>query len=149
MTSLPDLPINRHMTYGDMRRAITGLPVTVASALLPDGMYGAYDDGMQAILIDRRLTYTGKRCTLVHELVHWWYGDCLCDMRSRAISECRTRRQTALLLIDRAEYATLERMYEGDVWHIAGSLNVTRGVLLDYRKTLNDITLNQEERKQQ
>ena len=36
-TSLPDLPINRRMTYGAMRRAIIGLPVTVSSAILPDG----------------------------------------------------------------------------------------------------------------
>lgn len=28
-TSLPDLPIDRRMTYGAMRRAIIGLPVTV------------------------------------------------------------------------------------------------------------------------
>lgn len=27
-TSLPDLPIDRRMTYGAMRRAIIGLPVT-------------------------------------------------------------------------------------------------------------------------
>lgn len=34
-TSLPDLPIDRRMTYGAMRRAIVGLPVTVSSAILP------------------------------------------------------------------------------------------------------------------
>ncbi len=31
-TSLPDLPIDRRMTYGAMRRAIVGLPVTISSA---------------------------------------------------------------------------------------------------------------------
>lgn len=40
-TSLPDLPIDRRMTYGAMRRAIVGLPVTVSSAILPDGLCGA------------------------------------------------------------------------------------------------------------
>lgn len=39
-TSLPDLPIDRRMTYGAMRRAIVGLPVTVSSAILPDGLWG-------------------------------------------------------------------------------------------------------------
>lgn len=130
------------MTYGDMRRAIVNLPVTVASAILPDGLYGTYDAKLQAILIDRRLTYTGKRCTLVHELVHWWHGDYSCDTRSRVKTECRTRRQTALILIDQDECATLERMYDGDLWHMASGLNVTRDVLLDYRKTLTVVTLS-------
>lgn len=130
------------MTYGDMRRAIVNLPVTVASAILPDGLYGAYDARLQAILIDRRLTYAGRRRTLVHELVHWWYGDCSCDMRSRAKSECRARRQTALLLVDPAECATLECMYDGYLWHMASGLNVTKDVLLDCRKTLTNVTLS-------
>lgn len=43
-TSLPDLPIDRRMTYGAMRRAIIGLPVTVSSAILPDGLWGCYDE---------------------------------------------------------------------------------------------------------
>ena len=124
------------MTYGDMRRAIVGLPVAVSSALLPEGWQGAYCDEDKVILIDRRLTYSGKRCTLVHELVHWWYGDHACDPSSRAKSECRTRRQTALLLVDPIECGTLERMYEGNRWRMAGGMNITTDVLLDYRKTL-------------
>lgn len=59
-TSLPDLPIDRRMTYGAMRRAIVGLPVTVSSAILPDGLWGCYDDENRVILIDRRLTYAAK-----------------------------------------------------------------------------------------
>ena len=49
-TSLPDLPIDRRMTYGAMRRAIIGLPVTVSSALLPDGLWGCYDASNSVIL---------------------------------------------------------------------------------------------------
>lgn len=64
-TSLPDLPIDRRMTYGAMRRAIIGLPVTVSSAILPDGLWGCYDASNSVILIDRRLTYTAKRCVLM------------------------------------------------------------------------------------
>ena len=74
-TSLPDLPIDRRMTYGAMRRAIIGLPVTVSSAILPDGLWGCYDASNSVILIDRRLTYTAKRCVLTHELLHWKHGD--------------------------------------------------------------------------
>lgn len=51
-TSLPDLPIDRRMTYGAMRRAIIGLPVTVSSAILPDGLWGCYDGENHVILID-------------------------------------------------------------------------------------------------
>ncbi|NMN02818.1 ImmA/IrrE family metallo-endopeptidase [Bifidobacterium panos] len=125
------------MTYGDMRRAITGMPVTVASALLPDGMCGAYDNETRVILIDRRLTYASKRCTLMHEMIHWWHGDSSCNPHSRAKNEYRTRHQTALLLIDPIEYATLERMYEGDAWHMAAELGVTVQVIRDYQDTLS------------
>lgn len=81
-TSLPDLPISRDMTYGAMRRAIVGLPVTVSSAILPNGLWGCYDNETRVILIDRRLTYTAKRCTLVHELLHWKHGDTGCSKQS-------------------------------------------------------------------
>lgn len=134
-TSLPDLPIDRRMTYGAMRRAIIGLPVTASSAILPDGLWGCYDATTGVILIDRRLTYTAKRCTLVHELLHWKYGDDGCS-NDRSRQERRTRTQTALLLIDPIELAALERMYDDDLWSIAEELNVTTQVLEDYRRTI-------------
>ncbi|UIY46309.1 ImmA/IrrE family metallo-endopeptidase [Bifidobacterium pseudocatenulatum] len=133
-TSLPDLPIDRRMTYGAMRRAIVGLPVTVSSALLPDGLWGCYDAATEVILIDRRLTYTAKRCTLVHELLHWQHGDTGCA-NDHSKQERRARRETASLLIDPVELALLERMYD-DPWSIADELNVTIQVLTDYRQIL-------------
>lgn len=135
-TSLPDLPIDRRMTYGAMRRAIIGLPVTVSSAILPDGLWGCYDAENHVILIDRRLTYTAKRCTLVHELLHWRHGDTGCSNNSSKL-ERRARRQTARLLIDPTELALSERMYDDDLWSIADELNVTTQVLTDYRAMLN------------
>lgn len=133
-TSLPDLPIDRRMTYGAMRRAIIGLPVTVSSAILPDGLWGCYDAPNSVILIDRRLTYTAKRCVLTHELLHWKHGDDGCaNDRSKQERRCRT--QTALLLVNPAELALLERMYEYE-WQIADELNVTTQVLEDYRRTI-------------
>lgn len=133
-TSLPDLPIDRRMTYGAMRRAITGLPVTVSSAILPDGLWGCYDDETHVILIDRRLTYTAKRCVLTHELLHWQHGDAGCS-NDRSKRERRCRTQTALLLVDPVELALLERMYEHES-QIADELNVTTQVLEDYRRTI-------------
>ena len=61
------------------------------------------------ILIDRRLTYTAKRCVLTHELLHWKHP---------------------------TELALLERMYEYE-WQIADELNITTQVLEDYRSTLD------------
>ena len=134
-TSQPDLPINRNMTYGDMRRAIIHLPVTVSSAILPNGLWGCYDASNSVILIDRRLTYTAKRCVLTHELLHWKHGDTGCS-NDCSRQERRTRTQTALLLIDPIELAALERMYDDDLWSIADELNVTMQVLEDFRHTL-------------
>lgn len=133
-TSLPDLPISRDMTYGAMRRAIIGLPVTVSSALLPDGLWGCYDAATEVILIDRRLTYTAKKCVLTHELLHWKHGDDGCaNDRSKQERRCRT--QTALLLVDQVELALLERMYEYE-WQIADELGITTQVLEDYRQVM-------------
>ena len=108
----------------------------MSSVILPDGLWGCYDASNSVILIDRRLTYTAKRCVLTHELLHWKHGD---DGRAndRSRQERRTRTQTALLLIDPIELAALERMYDDDLWSIAEELNVTTQVLTDYRAMLN------------
>lgn len=136
-TSLPDLPIDRRMTYGAMRRAIIGLPVTVSSAILPDGLWGCYDAENHVILIDRRLTYAAKRCTLVHELLHWRHGDTGCSNDSSKL-ERRARRETALTLIDPLRYGMLEQMYEGNSWNIAQELEVTQQVLGDFRLAMSE-----------
>ena len=134
-TSLPDLPIDRRMTYGAMRRAVAGLPVTVSSAILPDGLWGCYDGENNVILIDRRLTYAAKRCTLVHELLHWRHGDTGCSNDSSKL-ERRARRETALTLIDPLRYGMLEQMYEGNSWNISQELEVTQQVLGDFRQVM-------------
>lgn len=136
--SQPELPICGRMTYGAMRRATANLPVTVSSAILPRGLWGCYDAATNVILIDRRLTYTAKRCTLVHELVHWQNSDSGCS-QSQSKCERRTRRQTALLLVNPIELATLECAYGCDnLWQIADELNVTVQVLEDYRELLSN-----------
>lgn len=117
-----------------LHQSMTGLSVTVSSAILPDGLWGCYDASNSVILIDRRLTYTAKRCVLTHELLHWKHGDDGCaNDRSKQERRCRT--QTALLLVNPAELALLERMYEYE-WQIADELNVTTQVSEDYRRTI-------------
>jgi Zn-dependent peptidase ImmA (M78 family) len=120
-----------------MRRAIIGLPVAVSSAILPDGLWGCYDDENRVILIDRRLTYAAKRCTLVHELLHWRHGDTGCSNDSSKL-ERRARRETALTLIDPLRYGMLEQMYEGNSWNISQELEVTQQVLGDFRLAMSE-----------
>lgn len=71
---------------------------------------------------------------LTHELLHWKHGDDGCANDSSK-QERRTRTQTALTLVNPAELALLERMYEYE-WQIADELNVTTQVLEDYRRTI-------------
>ena len=85
------------------------------------------------IVIDRSMTYTRKRCTLVHELVHRMYGDVGCGYRER-----RCRMTTARLLIDEDDYRKAEAMYDGDPWLMAEELNVTPQVVRDYQEWLHD-----------
>lgn len=120
-----------------MRLYETAPELTVASALLPGDLNGVYDSVNDVILIDRRMTYTRKRCTLVHELVHRHYGDAGHGRESR----CRAR--TACQLIDMDEYARVEAIYDGDPWHIAEELNVTVQIVLDYRQWLHDTAENE------
>ena len=90
------------------------------------------------MLIDRRITYTRKRCALVHELVHSRHGDDASNGCNGGKLEQRCRRETAILLIDPAEYALAERMYDSNPYQIAAELNVTVQVIEDYKNWLHD-----------
>lgn len=126
-------PLNwAHTLYGPMRLALYRLvpELTILSApRLPGNRMGVYDDARKTILIDRRLTYTQKRCALVHELVHWSHGDNRCGLNER-----RTRLETARLLVDEEAYRKAETMYDTDIWQIAGDLNVTMQVIRDWQE---------------
>ena len=102
------------MTYGQMRRYADTLNVTIGSALLPEGMTGFYDEATRTILIDRQLIYCQKCCTLVHELIHWQHADTTRAGVYGSRLENRTRRETALKLVNPLEYQTAEAMYEGE-----------------------------------
>ena len=53
-----------------------------------------------------------------------------------AKAERRTRRETALWLVNPTEYASAERLYEGDSYLIACELGVTVQVVEDYKSLL-------------
>ncbi|WP_150382388.1 ImmA/IrrE family metallo-endopeptidase [Bifidobacterium rousetti] len=130
----PILPVSARLNYGPMRMLLYEVApgLTVGSAILAGDLHGVYDLLHDTIVIDRSMTYTRKRCTLVHELVHRAYGD-YGHQRER-----RCRIVTARLLIDEQEYARAEAMYEGDPWLMADELNVTVQVVLDYREWLHE-----------
>lgn len=132
---VPDL---HGVTYGAMRWIAADLGVTVSSALLPHGITGLYRESDQRIVIDRSMTYRQKRCTLAHELMHWKHGDVSCSIGCSCRNEHRARMATAIALIDVDEYATVERMYEGQFCLIADALDVTHQVLSDWQSLLND-----------
>ena len=125
------------MTYGQMRHYADTLNVTIGSALLPAGMTGFYDEASRTILIDRQLIYCQKRCTLVHELIHWQHADATRNGIYGARLERRTRRETALKLVNPLEYQTAEAMYEGDPYQIACELDVTIQIIQDYQRILD------------
>ncbi|MDY4677620.1 MAG: hypothetical protein SO360_01970 [Bifidobacterium tsurumiense] len=131
--------LSPHMTYGQMRRIVDQeQSLTVESALLPNGMMGVFDSKSSTILIDRGMTYRQKRCTLIHELVHWTHLDDSCGGLAALKGERRARRETALWLIDPDAYAAAEAMYGGLPQCIANELDVTLAVVRDFQETLRD-----------
>lgn len=134
------LPLSPRMSYGQMRMILYQVApdLHVASARLPGKLDGVYCLSTNTVLIDRRITYTRKRCALVHELVHWQHGDDTSNGCRGGKLEQRCRHETAILLINPAEYALAERMYDGNPYQIAAELNVTIQIIQDYRQWLHD-----------
>lgn len=133
---VPELKIAPHMSYGQLRRYADSLGVEVCSRNLHGDYEGFYHAATGMIIVDRAMTYTQKRCTLTHELVHWSHGDDTCNGIMGARMERRTRRETASILLNPAEYASAESVYEGDTALMAAQLDVTEQVIDDYQKTV-------------
>lgn len=133
-------PISPRMSYGQIRMALYQVApdLHVASTRLPGKLDGIYCLTTNTVLIDRRITYTRKRCALVHELVHWQHGDDTTHGCIGGKNERRCRHETARLLINPAEYALAERMYDGNPYQMAAELNVTVQVIEDYKNWLHD-----------
>ena len=134
------LPLSPRMSYGQMRMALYQVApdLHVASARLPGKLDGVYCLSTNTVLIDRHITYPRHRCALVQELVHWRHGDDTTHGCLGGKNERRCRRETAMLLINSAEYALAERMYDGNPYQRAAELNVTVQVVEDYKDWLHD-----------
>ena len=132
------LSIRPNMTYGELRNYAAQLGVTVFSDHLPKGVNGIYDDECQTIVIDRDVTYRVKRCTLVHELIHWLYRDDACNGHTHNKHELRTRREAATVLISPKLYQVTGDEYCGEGHLMAIDLDVTMQVLRDYKELVLD-----------
>lgn len=102
--------------------------LTVHATHMPIGYLGFWDPASARIWFDIGLTPAERRVVIAHELGHEFYGDC-CDS-DRA--EARANAYAAALLIDPADYATLEAS-GADLESIADELTVTVECVRDFR----------------
>ena len=107
------MPINRGMTYEQMLDAVETQPVHVIEATLDDDTSGLYCEAVQTIIIDDS---------------HAEYG--------KSHAEWRVRRETAMFLIDPADYVQAEREYDGEIYQMSCEMDVTVFLLEDYRRIL-------------
>lgn len=98
------------------------------------GYQGLYD--ANTVLIDRRITYTRKRCALVHELVHWQHRDR--GGHADRYTEQRADIEAARMLISQVEYQTAENIYDGDETLMAKEMNVMPWIIQAYKQWLHD-----------
>lgn len=125
------------MGYEDLLAEASRLGVKVRERELSPGRCGCYYEPARLIIIDETLPDFARRCTLAHELAHARHHDRGCDPNGSK-AERRARRETALRLINPAEYALAERMYDGNPYQMAAELNVTVQVIEDYKNWLHD-----------
>lgn len=113
------MPINRGMTYEQMLDAVETQPVHVIEATLDDDTSGLYCEAVQTIIIDEHMTDVQKRCSLTHELFHWLHADDSHAEYGKSHAEWRVRRETAMFLIDPADYVQAEREYDGEIYQMS------------------------------
>lgn len=124
--------------YGEMFSLAKSLGCEVIEGNLPGDCTGLYLRDYSLIVIDCKLPEYAKRCTLCHELIHAEHADCGCGSRAGVIAEARTRRETALHLIDLVDYQACEKVYGADSFRIAAELDVTKQVVDDFKNWLAD-----------
>ena len=122
------------MGFDDLTAWAARLGVRVTEQPLPCGYCGVWDWRHDRVILHSGLNDVQRRCTLCHELCHVEQGDTACGGRG----ETRARRRTALTLISVADYATAERIWDGQAWGMACELDVTLQVLDDFRRILHD-----------
>lgn len=111
--------------------------IRIIEDTLPQGVCGYWHDASRTIWLHDKLNSRQRLCTLQHELIHAGHHDPGCGIIG-AKAERRTRKETALWLVDPVEYATAECLYDGDSYLIACELGVTVQVVEDYKSLLAD-----------
>ena len=67
---------------------------------LEDGLCGYYDHATETVHINRALDMRGRRCTLVHELIHWEQGhEPVDDLAVHTAREVNVEREAARRLV--------------------------------------------------
>lgn len=113
--------------------------IQVVDGTIEGDHLGRYEHERHRITIDGRINDNQKRVALQHEIIHaehfrlgmnrWM------DPRTE---EAKTRRETALRLVDLRDYAQAEQTYEACPFKIANELHVTVGVIQDIRDILEN-----------
>lgn len=122
------------MTCTDVKSLLEGAPhILIEEAQLPEGEMGRWVPDAATILLAHDLTEVERRCTLVHEMVHYLHGDnpeAPEWFRERQERDCRRRAADILipltLLTEALAWCADE--HEGE---IAAYLNVDVDTLRD------------------
>jgi len=115
-----------------LRELAQSYGVTIVSVPLPGDLLGCYLPERASVYVDTRLTPNEHRSVLAHELGHVHYGHSELPGGDPAAWERQADAIAARLLIDRDEYARLERVSD-DLHFLADSLDVTVSVIEAYR----------------
>lgn len=128
------------ITIDVLERQAEHMGLKVLESDIPGTTCGLYCDRLNTIWLADWLNDRQRLCTLCHELVHAKYRDLGCGTRFGVKCERRARRETALTLISRVEFAMAEEVYGENAWMMAAGLDVTMQVLTDYRQILSERT---------
>ncbi len=128
------------ITIDVLERQAEHMGLKVLESDIPGTTCGLYCDRLNTIWLADWLNDRQRLCTLCHELVHAKYRDLGCGTRFGVKCERRARRETALTLISRVEFAMAEEVYGENAWMMAAELDVTMQVLTDYRQILSERT---------
>lgn len=124
-------------SYHDLLCIAQTMGLQVVEAIINDDRLGSYQHNRRRITLDERLTDNQKRVTLQHEIIHAeHWRDGIAQLLSHDVEEQKTRRETALRLIDPQEYANAEETYDACPYKIADELGVTVNLVEDYRRIL-------------
>lgn len=124
-------------SYHDLLCIAHSMGLQVVEAIINDDRLGSYRHNTRRITLDERLTDNQKRVTLQHEIIHAeHWRDGIAQLLSHDVEEQKTRRETAIRLIDPQEYANAEETYDACPYKIADELGVTVNLVEDYRRIL-------------